>query len=79
MTSSYFALQREVCAWRCIGYGRIEGRALPGGVCEDRTVEPRDIWDYAEGPSDLEGAGERVAALEAVVTQPARTRPREGA
>ena len=71
--------ESTITAWRCIGCGRIEAPATCVGVCEDRKVELVTAWDYAEALSELEDAHERVAALEAVVSKLARTRPREGA
>jgi hypothetical protein len=71
--------EATITAWRCIGCGRIEAPAPCVGVCEDRKVELVTAWDYAEALSELEDARERLAALEAVVTKLARTRPREGA
>ena len=74
-----FSNPETILGWRCIGCGRIE---VPGnciGVCEDRKVELVGAWDYAEVAIALEGANERIAALESLLGKLAHITPRERA
>ena len=68
-----------ITAWQCIGCGRLEAPANCVGICQDRKVELVSSWDYAEALVALDGANERVATLEAVLSKLAHTPPRADA
>ena len=73
-----FSTPDTIKAWQCIGCGRVDAPANCVGICEDRKVELVGAWDYAEVVVALEGANERIAALESVLGRLAHATPREG-
>ena len=73
-----FSTPDTIKAWQCIGCGRVDAPANCVGICEDRKVELVGAWDYAEVVVALEGANERIAALESVLGRLAHVTPREG-
>lgn len=62
-------------AWRCIGCGRIEAPQNCIGVCKDQRIE---LVPAPEHEQALARAGERAAALVALVRMLAATTPRDG-